>query len=180
MATSVVTEKSDTGRWSEDGPSAPLIIPIVFFVVVGTALILILIKYFKKILDRKRKSETYEIVELMSEEREKIETPIKPGAVPTLNFIRFTGVTVDRLEDNHISRSSVDADESDVVDDVISSNGGISLQVEANVHDSSNEANESPIEGDEESDELLTNSETNLARTRPKSTAPLAATESDV
>jgi hypothetical protein len=203
VAKSPSIPKTGTVKWSEGGPTAPTIIPVVFFLVLIIAVICLLLKYIKMLWDRKRRSDIYEIVDLMEEDRAATENsvPFKKGTDATLSSIRFTGVKIHpKEEENYLNTSgdTIDPDK-DSVDAL--SNGRVSLQVEANVHDSSNDTNGSvsPIDQhgqldaedeeqslqDERGDESANNTETLPLRNKKrnkksKQNAPLAATESDV
>lgn len=180
-ATAESTKASlDTVKWSEGGPTAPTIIPITFFIVVGTAILCIVAKYLKKIWDKKRRSETYEIVDLIAEDRLGDDShSFKKGTDPTLSSIRFTDV---KIISNRKESSSPHSDpDRDEVDSSVHTNGSISMQVEANVHDSSNDTADFVIEDLEE--EVHPGNGGNDVATLPlrkKQQAPLAATESDV
>lgn len=180
------TTKSPSSKWSDNGPTAPTIIPIMFFIVVGAAILCLILKYFKKIWDKKRRSDIYEIVDLIQEDGGLSPEPgnLKKGTDPTLSAIRFTDVPppVRHFSNNHHKsqpvrqgspQSGLDPDKDSVDADTLS-NG--QLQVEANIHDSSNETNESIV--DVEMEEGSHNTET--LPLRKKQNAPLAATESDV
>lgn len=188
QSTTSVSSNSGTVKWNDGGPAAPIVIPIVFFLVLLTALICLLTKYVKKLWDRKRRSDIYEIVDLMEEERGVTENnTLKKGSEPSLSSIRFTGVKVHPEKENYLNTSGhlIDPDK-DSVDAL--SNGRVSLRVEANVHDSSNDTNGSlamdeEMEGDEDEgdvEEGANNMQTLPLRKKKKINAPLAATESDV
>lgn len=190
----VQPDRPDTVRWSEGGPSAPIIIPIVFFVVVGTAFACIFYRYLRKIWTKKRRSDIYEIADaadfaLIGEREEKIvnDPPRKQVGVPTLNSVRPFGALVDmekgyrhyeedEIEIDHVAETDDAAQEMEMEMDVSHSpNGGVSLRVE--VHDSSIDS----AAEETTSDDPASNTETlPIRKKRTKRQAPLAATESDV
>lgn len=61
--------KSDAVRWNENGPTVPLVVLIVFFIVTGLAIGLIAFKLLRKYWDKKRKSDSYAFVDNSEEER---------------------------------------------------------------------------------------------------------------
>ncbi|KAI1297209.1 hypothetical protein HDE_04688 [Halotydeus destructor] len=179
-------ENTDAVTWNEGGPTAPPIIPITFFVVLIAAILIVVVKFIQKKWNQKHRSDTYDIVDLMAEHR-KHESNGKLGGDPSLSAIKFTGVLVNS-PDGSFTRGSPDIGEYKDVEDT-DTTGDVSLKVE--VHDSSNELNESSLNVSEiiddmiEVDEVVSNAETLPLRKAKKKknknkAAPLAATESDV
>jgi hypothetical protein len=144
---------SDVVNYSST-PSAPLIIPIIFFTVIGIAIICCIIKLLRSLWDRKRKSDTYVFVDATDEES-KLHYTIESNSSGKL--IPLTYITVRKRESNGNINEIYD-------------NNCSSLRVEANVHQMSQHMNET---NDEESTHARDDKPLN-----PKNT--IIATESDV
>lgn len=91
-------KKSDAVRWNENGPAAPLIVPIIFFLVIGLALGLIVLKVLRKYWDRKRKSDSYifvdngedkiAVLKKAKEEEEEADEGLKLNSIAVLNEMK--------------------------------------------------------------------------------------------
>jgi len=127
----VNSEESHSKPFSTDvvnyssAPSAPLIIPIIFFTVLGIAIILMIIKLIQWIWNQKRKSDTYVFVEANDEES-KLHYTIDSNSEGKL--IPLTYVTVRKRESNGNINQIYD--------------NGSHLQVQANVHQMSNQTSD--------------------------------------
>lgn len=151
--------RSDVVNYSS-APSAPIIIPIVFFVVLGALIICIIIKLLLKIWDRHHKSKTYKFVYEESKSKlknaavksssAKSSSDQKPSkSDPKLSSLIFIG---------HKSHSS-NVNVNNNVNEYSNENG--SLTIEANIHDSSAETNETELINDDR-DTLANNLNLNL------------------
>jgi len=145
------TPYTDVVRWNE-GVSAPIIIPILIAFIIIAILLLCLIKFIKKGWDKKTRSNAYEITDLLKTEKPKN----YPSQLPVLdeeredhsnlNLLKYSGEDPKTKKINRPAvpfprkfRSSK-RKEKEEEDGSSPSNGR--LQVEANVHDSSNENND--------------------------------------
>lgn len=185
-----------------DTISAPVIIPLTILVVLICIFILCIIKYCKVMWDKKTRSNAYEITDLI-----KTEKPNQyPSQLPVLNedeedhsnlnLLKYSGG--DSNGSKKINRTAPafprkfrssgrqwhEENEIELEDGSISPNGR--LQVEANVHDSSNEDNDFTIEMDDvpprfdQTDQTTDISRFNHHGTDLLRNAPTAATESEV
>jgi hypothetical protein len=114
-------------------PTAPPIIPIIFFTVVIIALILIIIKIIQHIWQKKIKSDTYRFVEPVEEQKLHYTVDDKPDG----KLIPLTYVTVRR----HSSNGNIGAVNAncDAVD------GSPHVRVEANVHPNNHLLEDNPL-----------------------------------
>ena len=170
---------SDTVRWSDE-VSAPLIIPIICLIVVASAVICSILKYLKIVWDKKRRSKTYEIRDTSPEDSmippdfasSVDQTDQMPPEKASLSLLRFSGVKkkVEKKRKNMVVR--IETPDSDP--ETTESNGR--LRIEANVHDSSNEANDCILE---DLEEFPPNHRENVEHVTSRN-APLATTESEV
>ena len=195
---------TDTVKWN-DTVTAPIIIPILIIVVFICIMILCIIKYCKKIWDKKTKSNAYEITDLIKTEK------VYPSQLPVLdeekedhsnlNLLKYSdedGIK-DIKKNKKINRPPVSFprkfrssgrkhENGDKESDNNDNDGNISpngrLQVEANVHDSSNSNNDLSIDMDEvppRFDQTDNNaSHFNHHGSELLRNAPTAATESEV
>jgi hypothetical protein len=142
---------SDVVNYSS-APSAPLIIPIIFFTVLGIAIICCIIKLLQRLWDHKRKSDTYVFVDTTDEES-KLHYTIESNSEGKL--IPLTYITVRKRESNGNINQIYD--------------NGSSLRVEANVHQMSQHLNENNFE-----------ESTHSTDDKPLNPNTITATESDV
>lgn len=134
---------SDSVKWS-DHVSAPIIIPITAAVVLACIVLLCIIKCLKHLWDKKKRSDAYEITDLIREkdsgradipaldQNHDLDTPDHPN----LNLVNYSG-------EKRFRRRSLDLDvESGGSDSRSPSAGNGLIRIEAKVHDSSNENND--------------------------------------
>jgi len=162
-------------------------------IVLATAVVCFLLKYLRKIWDKKRKSDTYEIVNHLGEEEagETLRRKKISSTEPKLSSLIFTGDNKKQQNNNQFQRNLLQRRDLPLVGasevsrsrdetDFHPETGNGTIQVEANVHDSSNETHETSLEEIVDIEEGSSNTETLPMTSRRKPTAPLAATESDV
>lgn len=135
---------SDTVLWN-DRVSAPIIIPITAAAVLFCIFLLCIVKCLKKLWDKKKRSDAYEITDLIHEkDMAKADIPALDGSHdldvpdhPNLNLVTYSG-------EKRFRRRSLDLDlESGGSDSRSPSAAGNGLiRIEAKVHDSSNENND--------------------------------------
>lgn len=193
-------ENTDTVRWSDD-VTAPIIIPLICLVVAASVVICAIIKYLTVMYDRKWRSKSYEIGDPEPTDNCMIppdfnssvdQTDVSSEKAP-LNLLRFSGVKlqVEKKKKNQVVRISTP--DSEVENSTETTNGR--LRIEANVHDSSNETNDSNFEDLEEFPQNLnhqnimvshhqlqhhSHSSHHSSSSDMRRNAPLATTESEV
>ena len=135
---------SDTVQWN-DRVTAPIIIPITAAVVLACIFLLCIIKCLKKLWDKKKRSDAYEITDLIREkdsgradipaldQNHDLDTPDHPN----LNLVNYSG-------ERRFRRRSLDLDveSGGSVSRSPSTSGNGLIRIEAKVHDSSNENND--------------------------------------
>lgn len=136
------TPPSDTVQWNTS-VSAPIIIPITAAIVFACIIVLAIIRCLKDIWDKKKRSDTYEITDLIKEkDLLKADIPaldqnhdLDAPDHPNLNLLNYSS-------EKRFHRRSPDFDvESGRSSRSPSDENGI-IRIEANVHDSSNENND--------------------------------------
>jgi hypothetical protein len=194
------TPPSDTVQWN-DHVSAPIFIPITAAVVFACIVLLCIIKCLKSLWDKKKRSDAYEITDLIHEkdtgragipaldQNHDLDTPDHPN----LNLVNYSG-------EKRFRRRSLDFDvESGDGSDSRPASGNGMIRIEAKVHDSSNENNDydEPEESEAPADQHLlhmhnnhhndSNHSSNVpivvgleTKALRHNNAPLAPTESEV
>lgn len=127
---SSVSSSSDVVNYMSR-PSAPLIIPIVFFVVLGALIVCIVVKFLLRLWDRHHKSDSYKFVDAEEAKLNLTFDEKNSKSDPKLSSLVFVS---DKKKTNNNDDSS-------------NENG--SVTIEANVHDSSNETNETELVNDD-------------------------------
>lgn len=135
---------SDTVLWN-DRVTAPIIIPITAAVVAVSIILLCIIKCLKRLWDKQRRSDAYEITDLIKEKDSvRAEIPVLDQSHdldspdhPNLNLVNYSG-------EKRFRRRSLDLDleSGGSGSRSPSSAGNGRIRIEAKVHDSSNENND--------------------------------------
>ena len=196
---------SDSVQWS-DTVSAPIIIPITTAVVFACIILLCVVKCLKQLWDKSKRSDAYEIRDLIKEkdaaradipvldENHDLDSPDHPN----LNLVTYSG-------EKRFRRRSLDLDVESLGESVSRSpshSGNGMVRTEAKVHDSSNENNDFDDleESEPQADEHLLSRHNHALHHHPShsipstpvivglevkasphiSAAPLAPTESEV
>lgn len=193
------TEPSDAVRWTDGGPSAPLVIPITFFVVSAVAILCLILKYIMCLYDKKRKSDTYVFVDMTDEEANHDGTLKKSKNISILHNSDPKLSSLIYKSDGKKNSSNTSLDEVDDMTKLHDDFNGntpsapsierLSLQVEASVHDSSigaintHEHLLNGVEGIDTSEEGGSNTATlpmKNKKNKKKKRVQTTATESDV
>lgn len=137
-------QPSDTVLWN-DRVSAPIIIPITAAVVAVCIVLLCIIKILKKVWDKQKRSDAYEITDLIKEKDSgRADIPVLDQSHdldspdhPNLNLVTYSG-------EKRFRRRSLDLDleSGGSGSRSPSSSGNGQIRIQAKVHDSSNENNE--------------------------------------
>lgn len=175
---------SDTVKWN-DSISAPPIIPFMIGFVFVCIIVLYVIKYLKKAWDKKNRSDRYEITDLIRPQKHPSQLPVLDDESrqdhANLNLLKYSGQKRKGKVQHVFIRDRDDGSEDG---DLHHSNGHMKVEVEANVHDSSNENNDFVEELDESPPPAFDQSDHHRMDSNPlqnsTSHAPLAATESEV